>query len=161
MTDQREEKAAEGVTYTKPAAQLDLERRLADDYVSPHVLAKGQNPSETGAYTPDDEGYVGTNEEYKNHANDTEAPLAAEGGADKLAEEAHTAAAEAGPVLDGPVQTRLATEVKQAEDGPKTVFQEALVSDTTPSDAEKKDETTPATPAPVTPTPVVTPPATQ
>lgn len=69
---------------TKPsAAQEDLERRQADDYV-PDAAVKTVtvNPNPFG-----NEAYAGVDPIYQNHANDTEKPLAAQDGPEKVAEE--------------------------------------------------------------------------
>lgn len=58
-------------------AALDMERRLADDN-APTTGLLTVNPA--GAQEAAEEGYVGTDPIYQNHANDTEAPLAAEEG---------------------------------------------------------------------------------
>jgi len=73
-----EKKLAEGVEYTRPTTQLDLEERLARE--------AGDSPDDqTTARTfqlegNDVENFVGVEPERMNYANDTEAPLAAEGG---------------------------------------------------------------------------------
>jgi len=72
------------VEYTKPTSQLDLEARLSAEDEGMKPLFPTQNP--TGE--PTEDGYLGTDAVYQNYANDTEKPLAAEEGADQLAEEA-------------------------------------------------------------------------
>jgi hypothetical protein len=79
-----DEKKEEETYLTKPASQVDHERRLAEDY-QPDARVDGElvvNPNPFGA-----EDYAGTDPIYQNHANDTEAPLAAEEGPDKDAED--------------------------------------------------------------------------
>lgn len=81
---------------TRPNSQIDLESRLEDGAVLGSDISSRVyvNPNPYG-----DEDYAGTDPIYQNHANDTEAPLAAEGGAD---EQAETAARESyGEVKDG------------------------------------------------------------
>lgn len=74
---------AEEAVYTKPTSQLDLEARLERDNENPAAHVPGySNPASFGV-----EDYVGTDPVYQNHANDTEAPLKAEGGAEQKAEE--------------------------------------------------------------------------
>lgn len=72
--------------YTKPASQLDLEARQKKDYQPPSVLNKGVDPQVST------NGFVGVDEIYQNYANDTEAPLAAEGGAEAKIEKNYVAA---------------------------------------------------------------------
>lgn len=73
-----DKKLAEGVEYTRPTTQLDLEARLAAE--------TGDSPDDqTTARTFQLEGnevenFAGVEPERMNYANDTEAPLAAEGG---------------------------------------------------------------------------------
>jgi hypothetical protein len=63
-------------TYTKPTSQLDLEARQKKDYVPSSVLIKGEDqPVSTN-------GFIGVDEVYQNYANATDAPMAAEGGAE-------------------------------------------------------------------------------
>lgn len=87
----------EEVVFTPTTAQLDLERRLDPDYEGvqrPRVLNPGYGEVELGNL------YVGTNMEYQNHANDTEAPYQAEEGPDQLAEEKAFAAFDSWDVKD-------------------------------------------------------------
>lgn len=82
-------KPAEGVSYTKPASQVDLEARLADDFgggapVSPlDSDDDAQNPTKQSdrfaVEGNDTSAYVGVSEEYRNYANETEKPYAFEG----------------------------------------------------------------------------------
>lgn len=59
--------------YTKPASQLDLEARQADDYEVPSKLTQGTEPELSK------NGYVGVDPIYQNHANSTEGPIEADG----------------------------------------------------------------------------------
>lgn len=80
-----EENEVEEVVYTKPTSQVDLETRLANDNAVPgpaQVVNPGYGDVEAGNL------YLGTNPEYQNHANDTEAPYQAEEGPDADAEDA-------------------------------------------------------------------------
>lgn len=73
----------EAVVYTKPTSQIDLETRLKNDNAVAGVV-KPTNPG-----TPDETEnlYVGVSQDYQNHANETEAPLSSQKGAQKEAEE--------------------------------------------------------------------------
>jgi hypothetical protein len=74
---------AEEAKYDKPTSQLDLEARLERENENTDAHVPGYtNPVSFGV-----ENYVGTDPIYQNHANDTEAPLNAEEGAEKTAEE--------------------------------------------------------------------------
>lgn len=93
MTDS----STEEVVYTETAAQEDLARRLDPDYEGvqkPKLLNPGYGDAEPGNL------YLGTNPEYQNHANDTEAPYQAEEGPDQLAEEKALAAYDSHDVKD-------------------------------------------------------------
>lgn len=71
--------------YSKPTSQVDLEERLKNNNAAPAVL-KDTNPADsTVNYTK--AGFVGTDSVYQNYANETDAPLKAQGGPDKRAEE--------------------------------------------------------------------------
>lgn len=64
--------------YAPPASQVDLAERLANGNASSAVLSTA--PSAVQEARPvDEEGYVNVDPIYQNHANDTEAPLQAEG----------------------------------------------------------------------------------
>jgi hypothetical protein len=76
---------------TKSTQQLDLEARQAEDYVSPLAVAKTVGPEQS---LLGEDGYVGTDPIYQNYANETEAPLAAEEGAEKVLEDRVFAEAE-------------------------------------------------------------------
>ena len=78
--------AKQKVEYTKPTSQLDLEARL--DSEDDEKLGTPLFPMKNPDLEPTKDGYVGTDPVYQNFANDTEKPLAADGGADQLAEEA-------------------------------------------------------------------------
>ena len=71
------------VEYTKPTSQLDLEARLDKDNRNEAAEA----PLATYPDAQDEEGFVGVSPEYANYANDTDKPLAAEEGAEKVAED--------------------------------------------------------------------------
>lgn len=73
------------VEYTTSTAQKDLEARLSDDSVP--VYNESTNPAPVG-----EDGFVGVSPEYQNYANDTDAPLASEKGAEAEAEDAFDAA---------------------------------------------------------------------
>jgi hypothetical protein len=67
--------------YEKPTSQVDLERRLKDDYVSPSVLGQAVDP-----VLESENGYVGVDPIYQNFANETEKPYASEKGVEKKLE---------------------------------------------------------------------------
>lgn len=74
----------EKVVYSKPTSQVDLEARLKNG----NAAATLTDPINPGM--PDVEAgnlYVGTDPIYQNHANDTEAPLQADKGVERKAEE--------------------------------------------------------------------------
>jgi hypothetical protein len=96
MADDNEQEQ-EKVEYTKSTATLDLEARLENDNAVPgpaRVLNPGYGDVEAGNL------YLGTNPEYQNHANDTDAPLQAEDGPERDAEEAALAAYDSRDVKD-------------------------------------------------------------
>lgn len=80
--------AGEGVTYTKPTSQLDLEERLKDGNEVERFKIETIDPADQ----VNEDGYVGTDPVYQNHAEDTHKPLAAEGGADAKAEKLYAEA---------------------------------------------------------------------
>ena len=86
----KEEKSElpEGVTFTKPTSQLDLEARQAKDYKPSNIIA-GTNPE------VDDSGYVGVDVMYQNAANETDEPQAATEGPEAVAEEAYVKSVQA------------------------------------------------------------------
>lgn len=59
---------------------------LGEEHEAP-VFNASVNPRDNDVF--DKDGYVGVDPIYQNHANDTEKPYAAEGGADELAEKAY------------------------------------------------------------------------
>lgn len=61
-------------SYSKPTSQLDLEARQKADYVPPGVVKKSEDQGLS------DNGYIGVDPIYQNHANDTEAPIQSEKG---------------------------------------------------------------------------------
>lgn len=67
--------------YTKPTSELDAEARLAEDFVPAGVLKPGVDPEKS------ENGYVGVDPIYQTFANDTEQPLRAEDGVEKVMEE--------------------------------------------------------------------------
>lgn len=93
-------RSKEKATYSKPTSQVDLEARLKADAeeTSPPPRKKGEDFDAPGPFNvqgavnpdgePTEDGYVGTDKIYQNYANETDAPLQADEGADKLAEEA-------------------------------------------------------------------------
>lgn len=83
MADKEEQEEA---VYTKPTSQVDLEARLSDE---------SDPPVYNASVAPDpfnEDGFVGVSPEYANAANETDEPLAADEGADQMAEEAFEAA---------------------------------------------------------------------
>lgn len=79
-------KPADGVSYIKSTAALDLEARLGEDAEVAPKWFESTNP-----VAPEKDSYVGTDPIYYDRANETDQPLSAEEGADKLAEEAAAA----------------------------------------------------------------------
>lgn len=87
-------KPAEGVELDVPSThQQYLEKTLGEESEAP-VFGASQNPVDS---TLNADGFVGVDPVYQNFANDTDEPLAAEEGPDKLAEEAYADAVEGGP----------------------------------------------------------------
>lgn len=83
----RDMSAADEKPYlTKPRAQVDLERRTAEDYKPESEVGSTVtvNPNPFG-----EDEYVGTDPIYQNYANDQNKPLASEEGAEKEVEEAY------------------------------------------------------------------------
>lgn len=87
MADKKDE--VEKAVYTKSTAQLDLERRLENDNYPAGVLVTNRdddalNPEKVVApwatEDTDTSEYRGVSPEYMTHANETEKPLAADGG---------------------------------------------------------------------------------
>ena len=77
----------EKVVYTKPTSQTDLEARLESEKNGENPFALASSTVNPGTPDETDGLYVGTDPIYQNHANDTEAPLQAQKGGEKLAEE--------------------------------------------------------------------------
>lgn len=79
------QKLPEGMEFTKPTSQLDLEARqeAAADGKAP-VFFTTVNPE-----APDDSGFIATDPIYHGRANDTERPRFSEEGSDAVAEEAY------------------------------------------------------------------------
>lgn len=71
---------AEGVTFTRPTSQLDLEARQKAGNKVEGVLTT------TNPKAPDDSGFIGTDPIYQSRANESDQPLAAEEGPDAVAE---------------------------------------------------------------------------
>jgi hypothetical protein len=80
----------------KSTHQRYLETVLDPDREAP-VFSESVNPSE--AVTSD--GYIGTDPIYQNHANDTDEPMQADEGPDKLAEDAYIDSVEGEPTEAG------------------------------------------------------------
>ena len=92
----RDERKSDEAEYTKSTAQLDMERRLEPDYVSPLALNQaGKDAFENDevvnplvTYAPyateetDTSEYRGTDEIYMNYADDRSRPFKGEGGAE-------------------------------------------------------------------------------
>lgn len=129
--------------YAKPASQVDLEERLANGNESSRVLSTSDSYKGAG-----DEGdgrdfrvedndvteYVGTSPEYATYANETEAPLKSEKGAEAEIFESFAAS---------PVPATLRVEGNVEYEGEKE-SQEAAAS----SDEDSSSSTTPeATPS--------------
>lgn len=76
----------------KSTTQLDLEARQSEDYVSPIAKAKTVGPNDS---LVDDSGFVGVSPEYANYANETDAPLSSDEGAEKDLEDRILGSAEA------------------------------------------------------------------
>ena len=86
----KEEKSdlAEGVTFTKPTSQLDLEARQKKDY-KPASIVAGTNPE------IDDSGYIGVDPIYQNAANEVDEPLTPTEGPEAITEEAYVKSVQA------------------------------------------------------------------
>lgn len=78
----------EGVTYTKPTSQLDLEQRLKDGNEVERFKIETVQPTDQ----VEEDGYVGTDPVYQNHAEDIHKPLAADGGVEAEAEKLYAEA---------------------------------------------------------------------
>lgn len=68
MTDKK-------ANYTKSTEQLDLERRMAEDFESPKKIVEGEVPNQL-----QEGGFVNVDPIYQNYANEADAPLHAEEG---------------------------------------------------------------------------------
>lgn len=75
---------AKAPAVVKSTTELDLEARQAKDYVSPIAKAKTVGPNES---LVNEDGFVGVSPEYANNANESDAPLAADSGVDKVLED--------------------------------------------------------------------------
>jgi hypothetical protein len=86
-------KPAEGVELDVPSPhQQYLESLLGEEHEAPTFGGVSVNPNDNKAIT--DDGYVGVDPVYQNFANDTDEPLQADEGGDKLAEDAYVEAVE-------------------------------------------------------------------
>ncbi len=89
-------KPADGVELDVPSAHQryldDLLGKDSEDREAPVFGGVSVNPKDNKVVT--DEGYVGVDPVYQNHANDTEKPLQSKKGPDKLAEQAYVEAVE-------------------------------------------------------------------
>lgn len=82
-------------TYAPPATQVDLEERQKRDFQSRKMLvtADAYKPSEEEDFRDfavegnDKSAYLGTSPEYQTYANDTEKPMRAEDGPEKVLED--------------------------------------------------------------------------
>ena len=116
--------------YTKPTDQIELERRLKGDYVPSSVLLQGTDPDVS------DNGYVGVSPEYQTYANETEAPLKADGVVGKAFDEY---------LSDDVDFTKAATD-----DGQRPTEEEQKEKE---DEQSTKNPTKPSPTAPSTPTP--------
>lgn len=136
--------AASDVQFTPTRQQRRLEETLSGDHVPSTVLPKTQNPSESGIYAPDDDGYIGVSDEYKNSADDRQEPFSAEDGVEARVEEKYEEVTTTStPVTDGPVQERVHSSSKENTD-------ETPEKD---KDEQPGETLSPATPFPGTGTP--------
>lgn len=71
--------------YTPSTAQRDLEARLSDEKPIPNLMVTVNPADQENLVTK--EGYIGVSPEYQNAANETDKPMRAESGADKLSED--------------------------------------------------------------------------
>lgn len=82
MADKKEK-----VEYTKSTAELDLEERLADDYLPPaarETLTLNPNQQKN---EDEDEAFQGVSPDYQNYANESDKPYSADGGVQQKVEE--------------------------------------------------------------------------
>jgi len=163
MTDKKEEKA----NYTPSTQQLDLEERMADDYVSPKVIVQGEVPNQL-----QEDGFVNTDPIYRNYANEVDKPghpeegvyadledemfgkdLAEKAREGKLTEEdiekakAEKAEAEATPPADDETESE---DDKSEDDKSEDDKSEDDKSEDDKSEDDKKTETPASTPASAT-----------
>lgn len=137
-----EAKVAEGVELDVPSThQRYLDNLLgkeAKDRPVPKFGGETHPPEKLRAAT--EEGYVGVDPIYQNHANDTEKPLAANAGPDKLAEDAYKATVEGKPKKPGDQLSKLYGEVSNTREDGDTVGGDPVKSTLTPpaSDASAK-----------------------
>ena len=136
-----ENKTAEGVELDVPSAhQRYLDSLLgkdSEDREAPVYGGQSVNPSDVKAATK--EGYIGTDPVYQNHANDTEKPLAAKGGADKLAEAAYKEVVEGEPKEAGEQLKSLYGEVSNTREDGTTIGGDPVPSTLTPPAPEDNE----------------------
>lgn len=133
----KKDKPEEEVVYTKPTSQVDLEQRLDADEPDPHGFLKSVNPDPN---LGSEDGYVGTDPVYQNHAVDTDEPLAAEEGADKAAEEHFADAYGDGSGPSDAVKENYGA-VTVATQGDQSTTEDADTSTEEEADEEDEDET--------------------
>lgn len=153
-------------------AELDLEARQQEDYVSPLRIDGGSGvvTEDQAAYAVegnDTSQYIGVSPEYMTYANETEKPLAAEHGAEKVALEELQAAASTeitpatpteieqtkGTVGTETVTTSLSGSVLQAKVAEPKVEAEPVETEQAEDPAPPATTSQTATPAPA-PAPV-------
>lgn len=123
---------AEGVSYTKPTSQRDLEQRLENGNEAQSRVGVAVSPHEVDVVSED--GFVGVAPEYQNFAVDTDAPFQADEGPDKLAEDQYV--------------ERMSGKANEPSDQVKNAY--AAVSG---QRSEGKQEVTGGEPEPAVPTP--------
>lgn len=92
----QQSKKKDDAEYAQPTSQLDLEARQESGNRSSRILSTADSyeepeDDEGRSYAVEDndlDGYIGTNPEYMTYANETEAPIVAEEGAEAKVEEA-------------------------------------------------------------------------
>jgi hypothetical protein len=89
MAKAKEETVEETPAVEVNEADLSTHQRYLNSLLGGEQEVPVFNASVNPDHLPTDEGYVGVDPIYQNHANDTEKPYAAEGGADGLAEDAY------------------------------------------------------------------------
>lgn len=146
--------------YVPPTSQVDLERRLSDDYRSPlDISGSVSDPDEVNApYAVEDNdtsAYIGVSPEYMTYANETEKPLNAQKGVlKKLEEKARQGSAvgevaprESKQTLGGGSNRELVYSATSGEDfTAEKVDRAALAKEQESSDEEPEDEENNSTP---------------